>query len=1042
MRWHWQSWLAAVLVMGGTMAAQQYDPALYQDMRWRLIGPFRGGRTKPIDMVAGKPDVFYGGVHNGGVWKSDDYGLTWRPIFDNAPVGSVGALAVAKSDPNIIYVGSGEGARRPDLSVGNGIYKTTDGGRTWKHMGLGEGQQIGDLIVDPKDPNRVFVAVFGHPYGPNAERGVFRSTDGGVTWQKVLYKDEDTGATDLEFDPRDPRIIYADLYAARRGPWFSGNSYDAEGSGLYKSTDGGDTWKPLTKGLPTWKGDKLGRIGVTVAPSDPQRVYATVDAEKNGGIYRSDDGGESWQLVNDQGRLWQRGADFAWLRVDPRNKDLLYACNTSTYRSNDGGKTWTAIKGAPGGDDYQSVLIHPADSNIIFLAADQGMTISVNGGQTWSSWYNQPTAQFYHVITDDRFPYWVYGGQQESGSAGIASRSDFGAITFRDWHPVGVEEWGYVAPDPLHPNLIYGGKVTVYDEHTGQTRDVSPVIIRTGQYRFNRTAPLLFSPVDKKSLYLGSNVLFKTMDGGVHWEVISPDLTQAKPAVPETFGRFVDSDPQKGIHKGVIYAIAPSFRDAQTIWLGTDDGLIHLTRDGGQHWQNITPPEMTPWSKVTQITASHFDEQTAYASVSRFRLQDLKPHIFRTHDGGKSWHEIVNGISEDAAVDAVREDPVRKGLLYAATENSMWVSFDDGDHWQSLQLNLPHTAMRDIWVHNDDLVVGTHGRSFWILDDLTPLRQIDDAVAKADAYLFAPQVAYRMRRSNYPDTPLPPETPMGQNPPDGAVIDYHLGKGFQGPVTIEARNAAGEVVRRFTSTDAPEKVDPDKLRVPMYWPRMMQPPAASPGMHRFVWDLHYPPPEALEFDYPISAVPHDTPPVPQGAAVLPGEYTISLTAAGKTLTQKLTIKMDPRVPASPEELRQQFELSRAIAAAMSQDAAALRQVQALRQRVKAVRPQAGKAAPALDMLEMKLAELVEGSPKIEKLMIRDGLTRMNEMLGQLLAVVDSADAAPTSSATDTYAELRRSLDQQLARWNEARLSDLPAANRALKQAGRKELTTP
>ncbi len=523
---------------------------------------------------------------------------------------------------------------------------------------------------------------------------------------------------DLVFDPRNSQVVFASMWSSRRPPWTTGGGYNGPSSGVYKSSDGGNSWSQLTKGLPG-EAEGIGRIGPTVAPSDPNRMYAWVNAKKGSGIYRSDDAGESWQRVNDEERIWGRGDDFGCVRVDPRNKDVIYVANTSTYKSTDAGKDFTAIKGAPGGDDYHTIWINPENPDIIALAVDQGATISVNGGQTWSSWYNQPTAQFYHVITDNQFPYWVYGGQQESGSIGTASRSDFGEITFRDWTTVGVEEYGYVAPDPLHPNLIYGGKATVFDRNTGQTRDVSPEVLRTGQYRFNRTAPLIFSPADPHVLYLGSNVLFATRDGGNSWQILSPDLTREDPGIPATLGPFVADDPAKGKHRGVIYSLAPSPKDANLIWAGTDDGLIQVTRDGGKTWQNVTPPELTPWSKLAQMDASHFDTSTAYAAVNRFRLDDLHPYIYRTHDGGKSWQKIVSGLPDDEPVNTVREDPERKGLLFAGTERSVYVSWDDGDHWQSLQLNLPSTSIRDLVIHHDDVVVGTHGRSFWILDNIT-----------------------------------------------------------------------------------------------------------------------------------------------------------------------------------------------------------------------------------------------------------------------------------------------------------------------------------
>ncbi len=1037
-----RSVLCLVLVLASCWAAaQQFDPALFSEMRWRLIGPFRAGRTVAIAGIPDQPNVFFMAPNNGGVWKTTDYGRTWHPIFDGQPTGSVGAMALAPSDPNIIYVGSGEGLRRPDLSTGDGIYKSSDGGKTWQHLGLRDAQQIGFILVDPKDPNRVYVAALGHPYGPNAERGVFRSVDGGQSWQRILYKDDNTGAIDLAFDPTNSRAIYAVTWASRRGPWTSGSSYNGPGSGLYKSSDGGDHWQQLTQGLPTWN-EGLGRIGITISPSDRNRMYALVDAKPgSGGLYRSDDAGASWKRMNGDHRLWGRGDDFAWVRVDPRNPDKLYVANISTYRSTDGGKTFTAIKGAPGGDDYHSIWINPNNPDIILLGVDQGATLTVNGGQTWSSWYNQPTAQFYHVITDNQFPYWVYGGQQESGSVAIASRSDFGEITFRDWHPVGVEEYGYVAPDPLHPNLIYGGKATRYDTSTGQTQDVSPVAVRTGKYRFNRTAPLIFSPKDPQILYLGSNVLFRTTNGGESWDIISPDLTREDSGVPPTFGVFVDSDPQKGKHRGVIYSLAPSPLDGNVIWAGTDDGLIHVTHDGGKSWQNVTPPELTPWSKVAQMDASHFDADTAYAAVNRFRLDDLHAYIYRTHDGGETWQKITTGIPDDAAVNTVREDPVRKGLLFAGTERTIYVSFDDGDHWQPLQLNLPSTSIRDLVIHGDDIVVGTHGRSFWILDDITPLRQFTAEVSGSQAYLFKPQVAYRLRRNNNTDTPLPPEEPAGQNPPDGAIIDYYLKSASAQPVVLEILDSAGKVVRRYASDDKPAAVNPDELNIPTYWVRMPRVLSAAAGMHRWVWDLHYPDPDSLSHEYPISAIYHDTPRLPRGPRPLPGEYTARLTVGGQTYTQPLTLKMDPRVKTPAESLRRQFETETRIAALMHDDYLAYQQVKSLRAQLKNVQQKANNAAlaQAITELDRKVAELEGSGERFAPPSVATSFGRLNGQLLTVYSAVDSADMSPTSQQMQAITELEQALKKAQGSWDEIVKSDVPALNVRLQAAKLPEL---
>ena len=993
------------------LAAQQIDPARFAALRWRSIGPFRGGRTVAAAGVPGHPGLFYIGVNNGGVWQSTDYGRVWTPIFDEQPTGSIGALAVAPSDPNVIYVGSGEGLQRPDLSVGDGIYKTTDGGRTWLHLGLREGQQIPAILVDPKDPNRVFVAVLGHPYGPNPERGIYRSTDGGATWLQVLAKDENTGGMDLAFDPVDPTTVYAVLWAARQAPWEIGSSWTlSANNGLYKSTDGGSTWRQLTTGLPGAQ-DNLGRIGLAVAPSDGKRLYAVVGA-RNGGIYRSDDAGESWRRVNADPRLWGRDGDFNEVKVDPRNPDVLYVANVVTWKSTDGGQTFAAFRGAPGGDDYHRIWIDPGDSRVILIASDQGAIVTVNGGASWSSWYNQPTAQFYHVATDNLFPYWVYGGQQESGSAGVASRGNDGQITVREWHPVGAEEYGYVAPDPLHPNLIYGGKLTRFDWNTGDVQDVAPDPVRSGQYRFVRTMPVLFSPVDPRVLYFAGNVVFKTVDGGRHWQVISPDLTRATYEVPGSLGAFTALDPEHGQHRGVVYTIAPSFRRLNLLWAGTDDGLIWVTHNGGRTWTNVTPDALTPWSKVSLMEASHVDTLEAYAAINRFRLDDVRPHIYRTKDGGKTWREIVEGIPSNEVVNVVREDPVRRGLLFAGTERSVYVSFDDGAHWQPLRLNLPASSVRDLVIHGTDLVVGTHGRGFWILDDLSPLRQLVGRSAKADVVLFRPGVAYRVRWNQNTDTPLPPDEPVAPNPPDGAILYYFLGSTPTGPITLEVRNVAGRVVRRFASDDIPEPPD-STANIPPFWIRPAQTLSAEMGMHRFVWDLRGPPPAATQRGYPIAAVYRDTPREPRGPIVVPGRYTVRLTVGGRTALETVTVRMDPRVTTPPAGLGQQHALALQLAAAMREDSTLLAQLRALRARLKDQHDQAGSGARAdsLAALDQRADSLESGGGRGQA-----GFARLAGQLAGLYGVVEETDATPTSQAVLGVAELQRALARLRPRW--------------------------
>jgi photosystem II stability/assembly factor-like uncharacterized protein len=1026
--------LVAPLAAPRTARSQTVDPAMYSSLRYRLIGPFRGGRTVGAAGIPDQPNVFYIGVNNGGVWKTNDAGRTWKPIFDSESTGSIGTIALAPSDPNIIYVGSGEGLRRPDLSTGNGIYKSTDAGSTWRHLGLRDGQQIASIIVDPHDPNRVFAAVLGHPYGPNAERGIFRSTDGGTSWSKVLYKDQDTGGIDLAFDPANAQIVYASMWASRRAPWTAANPYNGAGSGLYKSADGGSTWHELTRGLPT-PAQGLARIGFTIAPSDHNRMYALVDASHDaGGLFRSDDAGESWTRVNTEERIWGRGNDFAWVRTDPRDADEIYVCNTSTYRSMNGGVTFTAIKGAPGGDDYHAIWINPLHPNILLLAVDQGATISVNGGETWSSWYNQPTAGLYHVATDNRFPYWVYGGQQESGSARVASRGNDGAITFREFHPVGTEEYGYVAPDPLDSNNVFGGKTTRFDIVTGQTQNVVPEAVRSGRYRFDRTAPLIFSYADPHTLFLGSNVLFRTRNGGDSWDVISPDLTRQDPGTPTTFGEFVSDDPAHGHHRGVIYSIAPSYRDANVIWIGTDDGLIQVTRDGGKSWTDVTPPGVSAWSKIAQLDASHFDDQTVYASVNRFRLDDLRPHVYRTHDGGRSWKEIDTGLPDDAPVNVVREDPVRKGLLFAGTETTVYVSFDDGDHWQSLRQNLPATSIRDLVVKDSDLVIATHGRSFWILDDISPLRQLTPQTAAAPAHLFAPAGAFRLRRDTYTDTPLPPEEPVGQNPPDGAIIDYYINGTPGTPVILEILDSHGNLVRRYRSDDQPDVTEKqiDALNVPTYWIRRPRILPASPGSHRWIWNLHYPDPSVLTHEYPISAIYHDTPRLPLGPSVLPGTYTVRLTVDGRTYTQPLTVKMDPRVHTPESDLQQQFTLASRVSALIERDFTAIAEARSVLAGLDTANAHVGATDAslrgAINMLHARIEALA--------------ITRVNRELSSLLQTIDGADARPTTQAAAAVPAMQQALDSALSAWNDVKGPGLDALNARLEAAGVHGITIP
>jgi photosystem II stability/assembly factor-like uncharacterized protein len=971
---------------GARADSPAFDASLWRELRWRPIGPFRGGRTKAATGVRGRPGLFYTGAVNGGVWRTTDYGRTWQPIFDDQPTGSIGAIAVAPSNPDVIYVGSGEGMQRPDLSTGDGIYKTSDGGRTWRHLGLRDGQQIAQIEVDPKDPQRLFVAVLGHPYGPNAERGLFRSTDGGEHFDKALFLDENTGAADVLLDPKDASVVYAVLWEARQGPWENGE-FRGPGSGLYKSVDGGTHWRKLEKGLPTFA-EGLGRIGITVAPSDSRRLYATVEARKTAGIYRSDDAGESWRRVNADPRVIARADDAAVVRVHPTNPDVVFVPTIVTWKSVDGGSTFTGIRGAPGGDDYQNIWIDPDRPEVMILSADQGAVVTVNGGETWSSWYNQPTAQFYHVSTDGSFPYRVCGGQQESGSACVASRGDDGQITFREWHPVSVEEYGYVAADPLDPDVVFGGRITRYDRRTGQAQNVSPRPLRGPGYRVLRTAPVLFSPLDPHVLYFASNTLWKTGDSGQHWEAISPDLTRKTWEVPGNVGKYRGTPAAAVSQRGVIYTVAPSPLDASLVWAGTDDGLVHVTRDAGKTWQDVTPPALVPWAKVSLIEASHFDKDTAWAAVNTFKLDDTRPHIYRTRDGGRSWSHVTLGIPDDeGVVNSVREDPKRRDLLYAGSERQVWVSWDGADRWQSLRGSMPATSVRDLVVKDDDLVVGTHGRGFWILDDVTPLRQLEPAAIEAAAHLFTPQVAMRVRSNKNTDTPLPPDEPAAPNPAEGAVIDYHLKQPAK-LVVLELLDAEGALVRRYASDDPPEPPAPGR-NIPDYWIRPPQRLSPEAGLHRFVWDLRGEPPRAASFSYPIAATYGNTPREPGGPWVVPGRYTVRMSADGRVLSQPLDVVIDPRVKASAGDLALQHAVARRLAEAI------------------------GRCRDAQQALHQEVAEPDE-EPDQPEPELAQGLARSGRQLAQLYGIVEETDAAPTPAVQRAVDETLTALDAQIA----------------------------
>ncbi|MGA9997818.1 MAG: hypothetical protein WBP93_20550 [Pyrinomonadaceae bacterium] len=1013
--------------------AQQFNQEFTQSLHWRSIGPFRGGRTRAVAGVPSQPNVFYIAQVNGGVWKTTDYGHTWTPIFDDQPTGSVGSIAVSVSNPEIIYVGSGEGLQRPDLSTGDGVYKSTDGGKSWTHLGLRDGQQIAQIAVDPRDANRLFVAVAGHPYGPNEERGIFRSTDGGKSFEKVLYKDENTGGADVQIDPTSPNTVYASLWEARQGPWENG-AWNGTGGGIFKSTDGGKTWNQLTKGLP----DGIVQANIAIAPSSPKRLFAAVASMTGANLYASDDGGESWSVATTDPRPAIRigGGDLPVLRFDPKNADVIYSASIVCWKSTDGGKTWTGIRGAPGGDDYQNVWINPDNTDIILLGSDQGAIITVNGGKSWSTWYNQPTAQLYHVSADNAFPYRVCSGQQESGSVCIASRGSDGEITFRDWHPVAAEEYGYVAPDPLDPDIVYGGKLSRYDRRTTQAQIILPKPFRSADFRMLRTEPVIFSPVDPHVLFFAANTLWKTKDGGQSWDQISPDLSRKTFDVPATVGKYRSLPTAQPTQRGVIYTVAPSPLDINRIWAGTDDGLIHLTTDGGAHWTDITPTQITAWQKISLIDASHFDAQTAYAAVNTIRLDDLRPHIYRTHDSGKSWTEIRQGIPDGETVNAVREDTQRKGLLFASTERAVYVSFDDGDHWQSLRLNMPATSVRDLIIKDDDLVVATHGRGFWILDNITPLRQFDAKLSSSPAFLFRPQTALRVRWNTNSDTPLPPDVPAGENPPDGAVIDYYLSKAITGPITLEIRDSVGQTVRRYSSADPVPNIDDPTLNIPLYWIRPPQVLSASQGAHRFMWDMHYAPVPGVKPDYPIAAVYRNTAPQATSPWAMPGQYTVVLSVGGKSYEQPLVVKMDPRVKASTSDLARQFELSKQLYDAWLTLRPLNERINSLSAELTSLRERATAqetVAKQIDALNQKLQTLA--GPAANR---RPGAPLNLVVLGRLqtlFRVIEDVDAAPTAQVAAAAADTLRESQSLVELWRTIETQDIPALNQQLKAAG-------
>ena len=966
--------LILLALLPGRAAAAQ-SPTQNSDfssaLRWRAIGPYRAGRARALAGTPGTPAVFYIGFDNGGVWRSTDYGSNWVSLFDREATGSIGAIAVAPSSPNVIYVGTGAGIIRPDLATGYGMYRSDDTGHTWTHLGLDSTQMIAYVDVDPTNPNRLFVAALGHPYGPNSERGIYRSTDGGRTFEKVLYKDEYTSANEVRIDPNNPHMVYATLWQQQSTFYeyaaFGPDSTWPGAGGIYKSIDGGTTWAQLVSGLP-----QVLEANIAIAPSNPQVIYAMIASVNPAGgsgpvsFYKSSDGGAHWTLrtripgatvVGDTsgatadarplGRIG--GGDLPPIVVDPKNENVIYSASIVMWRTEDGGTSWSAVRGSPGGDDYQRIWIRPDDPNTILAVSDQGAVISTNRGESWSNWYTQPTAAVYHVTADNAFPYRVCSGQQDSGSLCVASRSDDGEITFHDWHPANIQEYGIAAPDPQDPDIVFGSarrSVSRYDRRTGQTTQVGPDSAQRGDKfgRNVRTMPLIWSPLDANVLYYVSNVVWKSVDRAHTWARISPDLARQTWAVPASAGRYAKSVTPSP--RGAITALSPSPKSAGVIWAGTDDGNIQVTMDGGATWKNVTPPAIQPWTRIFNIEAGHFDTRTAYAAANTLRIDDARPHFWRTHDGGSTWTEINNGIAPNAVANSIREDPRVSGLLYAATDVQVWVSFNDGDTWQSLRLNMPAISVRDIQVKDDstclcaDLIAGTHGRGFWILDDLSPLRHIAQhrvpplrpqrGSGGEATYLVKPNTALRVRFGTNEPTPWPPELPAAENPPNGAIIDYALGADVSGPVKLEIIEASGRVIRSYSSDDPVTNPDPAidpvaynrvcqknpeaaDCSLPLYWPAPQLRLSARAGLHRFLWDMRYQPigdsVRTGEVEA-TGAVPHRSEHTPRAPWASPGRYTVRLTADGKSYTQPLTLRLDPRVKTPAPALTQLAALTR------------------------------------------------------------------------------------------------------------------------------------
>lgn len=1012
------------------LAAAKYDQSQFKGMKWRSIGPYRGGRVLAVAGVPGDPYTFYFGGVAGGVWRTTDGGLNWQPLFDKEAVSSIGAIAVGDSNPNVIYVGTGEACIRGNISYGNGVYKSTDGGKTWTNVGLKETQHIASVIIDPRNPDVVLVAALGHAYGPNPERGVFRTIDGGKTWTKVLYKDEKTGAIDVVFDPNNSNVVFAALYEVQRTPWSL--SSGGPGSGLYRSVDGGVTWKHLEgHGLPS---GTMGRIGVSVSGADSSRVYALIEAKDASGLYRSDDGGEGWTKINDDQRITQRAWYFTHIFADPKSVDTVYMLNTGMFRSKDGGKSLTLLP-APHGD-HHGLWIDPTDPQRMINGNDGGATISVDGGRTWTTQYNQPTAQFYHVATDNQFLYHVYGAQQDNTTVAIASRADDGYIGRQHWYDVGGGESGYVVPDPRDAYVVYAGSgngiVTRWDKRTMQAQDITvwPVDYsghgaKDMKYRLGWTEPIVISPHDPDLVYTAGEVVFKSTNHGASWTVISPDLTRNDKSKQESSGGPITKDNTSVEYYDTVFTIAESPVQKDLLWAGTDDGLVHITPDGGKNWTNVTPKGMPEWSLVSMIEASPHAAGTAYVAVDCHKLDDLKPYVYKTTDYGKSWTKVDNGLPDGAYVHAVREDPQEKELLYAGTETGVFVSFDGGANWQPLQLNLPQTPIHDLVVKNNDLVVATHGRSFWILDDITPLRQISQ-VANSGVYLYKPPVIFRTYFAEFFDR----HQPVGQNPPHGAMISYFFKSAPKGEVKLQILDSEGEMIREFSSVEKKQPVTPPE------WPELVPPEETIPadqGMNRFTWDLRYDGPHKLPGE--VLAEFRS-----RGPMAPPGMYQVRLIAEGKTLTVPLELKMDPRVEVSLADIQKEFDLELKLRAVLSDLHDTVNEIRETRLQLRAMRDRLQDARyksinDSADALDKKMTpieeQLLQRNAKSSESTLNYPVL-LDEQLHTLVFSVEY-DGAPTQQQYAAFESLNQQATPLITQWREIRSSDFVALNEMMKK---------